>query len=160
MNEPMNDLMQRNRITGGRDSLWQRAMNLCPSSYSVIEPSSHATRARCILAVAAVVVLAALPFAAAEQVLQRLPVRFSWGHTSASARPFRIGCVTNAGAITQIRSDGFEVGDILVMMDDQPVESVDGLAFMLELMKPRQAAAIAVIDHRTGQAGIVKAEVR
>jgi serine protease Do len=55
---------------------------------------------------------------------------------------------------------GFEVGDVLVMVDGQPVDGVDGLAVMLDMTKSRQVVSIAVIDHKTGQAGVVKVEVR
>jgi hypothetical protein len=45
--------------------------------------------------------------------VEHLKVRLSWGHKSATARPFRIGFLTNAVAIAQINSDGFEPGDTL-----------------------------------------------
>jgi len=55
---------------------------------------------------------------------------------------------------------GFEAGDVLVMVNGQPVDGVDGLAVLLDMTKSRQVISIAVIDHKTGQAGVVKAEVR
>ena len=72
------------------------------------------------LAISAVAIFTSLPLAAAEQVLaieapvvmDRAKVRLSWGHQSASARPFRIGFGTNHVVVTQITSDGFESGDV------------------------------------------------
>jgi serine protease Do len=55
---------------------------------------------------------------------------------------------------------GFEVGDVLVMVNGQPVDGVDSLAILLDMAKSGQVLSIAVIDHKTGQAGVVKAEVR
>jgi serine protease Do len=55
---------------------------------------------------------------------------------------------------------GFEVGDLILLMNDQPVAGVDQLASVLDTVKPGQTAEIAVVDHKTGQAGVVKAEVR
>jgi serine protease Do len=55
---------------------------------------------------------------------------------------------------------GFEVGDLLLMVNSQPVEGVDQLASLLDSIKPGQAVDIAVVDHKTGQAGVVKVKVR
>jgi hypothetical protein len=53
------------------------------------------------------------PVAVAPRPTQHLKVRLAWGHQSASARPFRIGILTNVIVVTQISSDGFETGDTL-----------------------------------------------
>lgn len=111
MNEMMNDMMQLNRITGAREDLGQQAINL--PRYPAIQPSSHATRARHILAVATWSVLAVLPLAAAEPVLEHLKIRLSWGHKSATVQPFRIGFWTNGVSLAQITPEGLEAGDTL-----------------------------------------------
>ena len=45
---------------------------------------------------------------------QSLSVRLSWGHQSASARPFRISFLTNDLVVTRISPDGFESDDTLL----------------------------------------------
>ena len=73
-----------------------------------------------ILAITAVAFLTSLPFAAVEQVLalespvatECLKVRLSWGHQSATVRPFRISFGTNHVVVTQVTPDGFESGDV------------------------------------------------
>jgi len=63
--------------------------------------------------------LTSMPLAGAEQgsvapsQTQRLQVRLSWGHRSASARSFRIRFLTNDVTIPLISPDAFESGDTL-----------------------------------------------
>jgi len=55
---------------------------------------------------------------------------------------------------------GFEVNDIILLMNNQPVEGVEQFASMVAVMKPHQKVTILVADHRTGQTGYVQVEVR
>jgi serine protease Do len=55
---------------------------------------------------------------------------------------------------------GFEVGDLILMVNGQPIDGVDQLASLLDTVKPGQTVDIAVVDHKSGKAGIVKAQIR
>ena len=46
--------------------------------------------------------------------------------------------------------EGVEVQDILLAMDNQSLESVEGLTYLVAALPPQQRLTIAVLDHRTG----------
>jgi serine protease Do len=68
-----------------------------------------------------------------------------------------VSALENKGPLARA---GFEVGDILLMVNSQPIEGTDQLASLLDMIKPSQVVEVAAIDHKTGQAGIVKVQVR
>lgn len=55
---------------------------------------------------------------------------------------------------------GFEVGDIILAIDDQPVKDEQAFLSLLEVLKPRQVVQIMALDHNSGQTGYVKVRVR
>ena len=55
---------------------------------------------------------------------------------------------------------GFEVGDIILSIDDQPVKDEQGFVNLLETLKPRQAVQILALDHNSGQTAQVQVTVR
>jgi serine protease Do len=59
-----------------------------------------------------------------------------------------------------LQAAGFEVGDILLAINDQPIQGVETFAALVNLMKPRDKITIAALDHKTGQTGMVQVMVR
>lgn len=55
---------------------------------------------------------------------------------------------------------GFEVNDIILLLNNQPIEGVEQFASMVAVLKPHQKVTILVADHRSGQTGYVQVEVR
>ena len=55
---------------------------------------------------------------------------------------------------------GFEVGDIILGIDGQTIQSVEGFIDLVTLLKPKQKISILVLDHRTGNTGTVSVLVR
>jgi serine protease Do len=55
---------------------------------------------------------------------------------------------------------GFEVNDVILLMNNQPVEGVEQFASMVAVLKPHQKVTILVADHRSGQTGFVQVEAR
>lgn len=51
---------------------------------------------------------------------------------------------------------GFEVGDIILGINDQPVTGVDSYVSLVESLKPHQQVVLVVLDHRTGQTGTIR----
>ena len=55
---------------------------------------------------------------------------------------------------------GFEVGDIILEINGQPIESVDDFSGLMSTVKPGQRIAVLALDHKSGNAGYVEAVVR
>jgi serine protease Do len=55
---------------------------------------------------------------------------------------------------------GFEVGDIIVEVNGQRIESLDGFIDLMSTAKPGQKIAVLAIDHRSGNSGYVEVVVR
>ena len=55
---------------------------------------------------------------------------------------------------------GFEVGDGILGVNDEPVPGVEGLALMVEVLKPGQKISIVALDHRSGGKGKITVTVR
>ncbi len=55
---------------------------------------------------------------------------------------------------------GFEVGDIILSIDDQPVKDEQGFVNLLETLKPHQTVQIWALDHNSGQTADVQVKVR
>lgn len=45
---------------------------------------------------------------------------------------------------------GLNIGDIIVQVDDQPVEGLEDFVSLVDSLEMRQAATLSVVDHRTG----------
>ena len=54
---------------------------------------------------------------------------------------------------------GFEVGDVILALDNHPVPGVDGFDDMLEAMPAHQKVVLLAISHKTGQSGYVQLEI-
>src|SRR5712691_2678031 len=55
---------------------------------------------------------------------------------------------------------GFEVQDILLALDGQPVEGVESLADLIAALKPHQRITVSALDHRSGNTSDVEIVVR
>ncbi len=55
---------------------------------------------------------------------------------------------------------GFEVGDIILSIDDQPVKNEQTFVDLLEMLKPHQSIQIMALDHNSGQTAQVQVKVR
>ncbi len=51
---------------------------------------------------------------------------------------------------------GFEVNDIILQVEGNPVGSADGLLAILNALKPQHKASVTAIDHNSGQSGTVQ----
>ncbi len=55
---------------------------------------------------------------------------------------------------------GFEIDDLILKINDQPIDSVEKFISVVNALQPRQGITIFVVDHRTGQTGYIQVEVR
>jgi serine protease Do len=55
---------------------------------------------------------------------------------------------------------GFEVGDIILGIDNQPVEGMEGFVSMVSSLKPKQKITLLAVDHGSGNTGTIQVEVR
>jgi serine protease Do len=55
---------------------------------------------------------------------------------------------------------GFEVGDIILGIDNQPVTGLDDFIAMISTLQPKQKITILALDHRTGNMGSVEVAVK
>ncbi|MBW1982557.1 MAG: trypsin-like peptidase domain-containing protein, partial [Deltaproteobacteria bacterium] len=55
---------------------------------------------------------------------------------------------------------GFEVDDIILAINNQPVSDVESLAAIVKALRPGQRIAVHALDHRTGNSGYVQVKVR
>ncbi len=68
--------------------------------------------------------------------------------------------VTWLDAKGPLKEAGFEVGDIILGINNQAIQGVDTFATMMDYLKPHQKIAIAALDHRSGNRGMVQVVVR
>jgi len=68
-----------------------------------------------------------------------------------------IAWVDPKGPLGQV---GFEVGDVILEINGQPVESVEELSGLISTVKPGQKIAVVALDHRTDNSGHVEVVVR
>ncbi len=79
----------------------------------------------------------------------------------------KYGLETNQGVmVTKLDSKGplqkagFEVGDVILAINNQPVVGLDGFNIVVSTLKPNENITIVALDHRTGKTGEVKAVIR
>ncbi len=68
--------------------------------------------------------------------------------------------ITKVNANSPLKEAGFEMGDIILAIDDQPVQGMESFIDLVSLLKPKQKISILAVDHRTGNAGTVQVEVK
>jgi serine protease Do len=59
-----------------------------------------------------------------------------------------------------LKGAGFEVGDMILAIDNQPIDSMETFVDLVSLLKAKQKIAILALDHRTGNTGTVQVVVR
>jgi serine protease Do len=59
-----------------------------------------------------------------------------------------------------LQKAGFEINDLILGINDQPVEGMDGFIQLVSALKPHQKIAIVALDHRTGNQGVIQVETR
>ena len=59
-----------------------------------------------------------------------------------------------------LKEAGFEKGDIILAIDDQPIQSTESFVDLISLLKPKVKISILALDHRTGNTGTVQVFVR
>ena len=59
-----------------------------------------------------------------------------------------------------LREAGFETGDMILAINNQPIESMEGFVDLVSLLKPKEKIAILALDHRTGNTGTVQVVLR
>jgi serine protease Do len=55
---------------------------------------------------------------------------------------------------------GFEVGDIILGIENQPIESLENFIDLASSLKSKQKVTLLALDHRRGNMGNVQVEVR
>jgi serine protease Do len=55
---------------------------------------------------------------------------------------------------------GFEVGDVLLEINQHPIENFEGFVGLVSALQPHQKIVILALDHRSGNTGYVEVEVR
>jgi serine protease Do len=59
-----------------------------------------------------------------------------------------------------LKEAGFEVGDIILAINNQPILGMETFAALMNLLKPQEKITIAGLDHKSGQTGTVQVVVR
>ena len=59
-----------------------------------------------------------------------------------------------------LRVAGFEVGDIILGIDDQPIGGIESFVALVGSLKPHQKISVLVLDHRSANTGTVQVVTR
>ena len=59
-----------------------------------------------------------------------------------------------------LKEAGFEVSDMILAIDNQPVDSMESFVNLVSMLQPKQKLAILALDHRTGNTGTVEVVAR
>ncbi|MDD5168727.1 MAG: trypsin-like peptidase domain-containing protein [Syntrophales bacterium] len=68
--------------------------------------------------------------------------------------------ITRVDAKGPLGKAGFEVGDIILGIDNQPVGDPDNFIALASALKPKQEITLVALDHRTGNMGSIRVTVR
>jgi serine protease Do len=63
-------------------------------------------------------------------------------------------------AMGPLRKAGFEVGDIILEINNQPIKGVEAFIQLVSVLKPGQKVTLLALDHRSGNMGNVQVVVR
>ena len=55
---------------------------------------------------------------------------------------------------------GFEVGDIILGVENQPIEGVENFIAIASTLKPKQTVTLIALDHRSGNVGTLQITVK
>ena len=67
--------------------------------------------------------------------------------------------ITRVDAKGPLGRSGFEVNDLILAIDNQPVEGTDGFISLANSLPPKKKVSILALDHRTGNTGSILVEV-
>ncbi len=59
-----------------------------------------------------------------------------------------------------LKEAGFEVGDMILAINDQSIDSMESFVDLVSVLRPKQKISILALDHRTGNTGTVQVVVR
>ena len=59
-----------------------------------------------------------------------------------------------------LKEAGFEVGDMILAINNQPIESMESFVDLVSMLKPKQKVSLLALDHRSGNTGTVEVVVR
>jgi serine protease Do len=59
-----------------------------------------------------------------------------------------------------LQKAGFEINDIILGINDQPVEGLDNFVQLVSSLKPHQKIAFVALDYRTGNQGVIQVETK
>ncbi len=59
-----------------------------------------------------------------------------------------------------LKEAGFEVRDMILAIDNQPVDSMEGFVNLVSVVQAKQKIAILALDHRTGNTGTIEVVIR
>ncbi len=59
-----------------------------------------------------------------------------------------------------LKEAGFEKGDIILAIDNQPIQGTESFVDLVSLLKPKVKISILALDHRTGNTGTVQVFVK
>ena len=59
-----------------------------------------------------------------------------------------------------LQKEGFEINDVILGINDQPVVDLDSFIQMVSALAPHQKIIIVAVDHKTGNAGTIQVEAR
>jgi serine protease Do len=97
-------------------------------------------------------------------VEERLGIEVRPPHSSETSQ---YGLNANQGVVivkvdpkSPLKGAGFEKGDIILAVDNQPVQSLESFVGLVSLLKPKEKISIVALDHRTGNTGTVQVVVR
>jgi len=68
--------------------------------------------------------------------------------------------VTGVDPSSALGQLGLEVQDILLSIEGQAIEGVDGLTGLVSALKPHQRITVLALNHRSGETGPIKAVLR
>ncbi len=55
---------------------------------------------------------------------------------------------------------GFEIGDMILAINDQPVEGMESFVDLVGALRPKQKVSVLALDHRTGNTVTIEVVVR
>jgi serine protease Do len=59
-----------------------------------------------------------------------------------------------------LKEAGFEIGDMILAINSQPIESMEDFVDLVSLLKPKEKITILALDHRTGNTGTIQVVIR
>jgi Do/DeqQ family serine protease len=59
-----------------------------------------------------------------------------------------------------LKEAGFEIGDMILAINNQPIESMESFVDLVSLLRPKQKISILALDHRTGNTGMIQVVTR